>query len=82
MSLATAPTTVAPNAPDPHSLHRDGRGLTRLAAAATVLGLLAGAALWLLGQPGAARVAWAATTALVLLPLLLEVLASLRRGEV
>lgn len=82
MSLATAPTTVASNAPAPHSLPRDGRSLTRLAAAATVFGLLAGSALWLLGQPGAAHITWAATTALVLLPLLLEVLASLRRGEV
>jgi heavy metal translocating P-type ATPase len=81
MSLATSPATAAPSPLAPLPLPRDGRGLTRLAAAGTVLGLLAGSALWLLGQPGAARIAWAATTALVLLPLLLEVLASLRRGE-
>jgi heavy metal translocating P-type ATPase len=81
MSLATASAAAAPSPLAPRPLPRDGRGLTRLAAAATVLGLLAGSTLWLLGQPGAARIAWAATTALVLLPLLLEVLASLRRGE-
>jgi len=60
----------------------DGRDLTRIAAAATVLGLVLGAGAWLSGYTGIARSAWAATTALVLLPLVLDVLAGLRRGEV
>ncbi|HYU32370.1 MAG TPA: heavy metal translocating P-type ATPase [Thermoanaerobaculia bacterium] len=64
------------------SLPRDGRALTRIAAAATVLGIALGAGAWLCGHTAIARSAWAATTALVLLPLVLDVLASLRRGEV
>src|SRR5215218_1601748 len=53
----------------------------RVAFALTVAGLLAGALAWLSGHPRAAGTLWAATTALVLLPLLLNILASLRRGE-
>ncbi|HBL28707.1 MAG TPA: heavy metal translocating P-type ATPase [Acidobacteria bacterium] len=66
----------------PRSLPEDGRGLTRLAAAATVAGLVVGAGAWLLGRAGVAHAAWGATIAIVLLPLLFEVVASLRRGEV
>jgi heavy metal translocating P-type ATPase len=53
----------------------------RVAFALTVLGLSAGAAAWLAGQPQAAGHLWAATTALVLIPLLLDIIASLRKGE-
>jgi heavy metal translocating P-type ATPase len=79
--MASAPSLAA-GPPAPRSLPRDGRNLTRAAAAATVLGLVLGAAAWLLGHPGIARPVWATTIAIVLLPLLLDVFASLRRGEV
>ena len=54
----------------------------RVAFALTVAGLAAGGLVWLAGHPHAAGHVWAATTAFVLLPLLLDILASLRRGEV
>ena len=45
------------------------------------LGLAGGGLLWGLGTPAAARATWAATTALVLLPLSLDVARALRRRE-
>ncbi|MFL6194741.1 MAG: heavy metal translocating P-type ATPase [Thermoanaerobaculia bacterium] len=53
----------------------------RVAFALTVAGLVSGAVAWLSGHPHAAGHLWAATTALVLIPLLLDIVASLRRGE-
>jgi heavy metal translocating P-type ATPase len=54
----------------------------RVAFALTVAGLVAGGLVWLSGRGHAADHVWAVTTALVLLPLLLDVVASLRRGEI
>jgi heavy metal translocating P-type ATPase len=53
----------------------------RVAFALTVLGLSAGAVAWLSGHHHAADHLWAATTALVLIPLLLDIVTSLRKGE-
>jgi len=78
----TSATGANPHAPRPRSLPGDGRGLTRIAAAATVTGLVLGAAAWFLGYPGAARTSWGVTIALVLLPLLFEIVSSLRRGQI
>ena len=52
-----------------------------MAFALTVLGLLAGTVAWASGRHEIAGRLWAVTTAAVLLPLVLDVLASLRRGE-
>ncbi len=72
-------TTASP----PRRLHWwSGQRFARVAFALTVAGLLAGALAWLTGHPDAAGRIWAITTALVLLPLLLDILASLRRGEI
>src|SRR4030095_5823541 len=54
----------------------------RVAFALTVAGLVAGGVVWLSGHPHAAGHIWALPTALVLLPLLLDIVASLRRGEI
>ena len=53
----------------------------RVAFALTVLGLAAGGAAWLAGHPEAANRLWQATIVLVLIPLVLDIVASLRRGE-
>jgi heavy metal translocating P-type ATPase len=53
----------------------------RVAFALTVLGLLAGGAAWLAGRQRAADHLWQATIVLVLLPLALDIAASLRRRE-
>ncbi len=53
----------------------------RVAFALTVLGLAAGGAVWLLGYPHAADHLWQATIVLVLIPLVLDVAASLFHGE-
>ena len=55
--------------------------LTRFSFAVTVLGLLAGAVLWLADRPHWAELTWRAVLIVVLLSLALDVLASLRRGE-
>lgn len=52
-----------------------------VAFALTVLGLLTGGAAWLAGFHRAADLLWQATIVLVLLPLALDIIASLRRGE-
>ncbi|HTG32909.1 MAG TPA: heavy metal translocating P-type ATPase [Thermoanaerobaculia bacterium] len=52
-----------------------------VAFALTVLGLLAGGAAWLAGFQRAADHLWQATIVLVLLPLALDIIASLRRRE-
>jgi heavy metal translocating P-type ATPase len=54
----------------------------RVAFALTVTGLVVGALVWLAGYHHAAGHVWAVTTGLVLLPLLLDILVSLRRGEI
>ncbi len=59
-----------------------GQRFARVAFALTVTGLAAGGLAWLADHAGAAHQIWAITTALVLLPLLLNILASLRRGEI
>jgi len=53
-----------------------------VAFALTVAGLTAGTLTWLAGYHHIAGHVWAVTTGLVLLPLLLDILVSLRRGEV
>jgi heavy metal translocating P-type ATPase len=50
--------------------------------AAVVAGIAAGAAAWLTGHAGMAHWIWAGTTAVALLPLLVQVVVSLARGEV
>ena len=58
-----------------------GRRFTRVAFALTVFGLAAGGAAWLLGHRVLADRFWQATIVLVLLPLVLDIVASLRRRE-
>lgn len=53
----------------------------RVAFALTVLGLAGGGAAWLAGYPHAAGPVWQATIVLVLIPLVLDVAASLLHGE-
>jgi heavy metal translocating P-type ATPase len=60
---------------------RTSQRFARVAFALTVLGLAAGGAAWLSGHPHAADHLWQATIALVLIPLVLDIVASLRRGE-
>jgi heavy metal translocating P-type ATPase len=60
----------------------DPRRLTRYVVAAVVAGIAAGAVLWALGGRQGAGWIWGATTALALLPLLAQVVVSLRRGAV
>ena len=79
--MAVAERSVRP-VPFGHLLRWDPRRLTRAVVALVVTGIAGGAVAWLAGQTGIARGAWAATTALALLPLLASILASLRRGEV
>lgn len=55
--------------------------LKRILLSVALLGLVAGLALHFAGQPQAARFAWAAGAGPVLLALLAEIFASLRRGE-
>ncbi len=50
--------------------------------AVAVLGLATGTALWALGRPDWANIAWAAATVPVLAALLIEIVGSLRRGDV
>ncbi len=57
------------------------RRFARAAFALTVLGLLSGGAAWLLGRPHLANRLWQATIVLVLLPLAIDIAASLRRRE-
>ncbi|HEV3076822.1 MAG TPA: heavy metal translocating P-type ATPase [Thermoanaerobaculia bacterium] len=59
-----------------------GSAHSRRLAFLTLAGLLAGGAAWLAGAEGAARAAWALTTAAVLVPLALGVAKSLLRREV
>src|SRR5689334_17099843 len=54
---------------------------TRLLVAITLTGIVAGAVAFLLGQPRAAGLLWALTTAAMLLPLAWTVVSDLRRGE-
>jgi heavy metal translocating P-type ATPase len=54
---------------------------SNLLLAASVVGIVAGAALYPMGDHGAAYVAWAITTALGLVPLLVEIVGQLKRGE-
>ena len=61
---------------------RTSQRFARVAFALTVLGLAAGGAAWLAGHPHAADHLWQATIALVLIPLVLDIVHSLRRGEV
>ena len=71
------------NSTAPRHLHWwNAQRFARVAFALTVAGLLAGGLAWLAGYRDTAGHLWAITTALVLLPLLLDILASLRRGEV
>jgi len=51
-------------------------------AAIAVLGLAAGGVLWWMGQTSIAPLAWTAGTAPVLLALLVQIVASLRKGDV
>ncbi len=53
----------------------------RLLAVIALSGILAGGLAWLAGATSAAAVLWALTTAVVLAPLALTVIADLRRGE-
>jgi heavy metal translocating P-type ATPase len=55
--------------------------LARAAFALTVLGLASGGGAWLAGRHGVADRLWQATIVLVLLPLALDIAASLRRRE-
>ncbi len=57
------------------------RRFTRVAFALTVLGLASGGAAWLAGRHPLADHLWQATIVLVLLPLALDIAASLRRRE-
>jgi heavy metal translocating P-type ATPase len=59
----------------------DRRNVTRAVVALVVAGISAGGAAWALGRPELAGLLWAATTALALVPLLVSIVASLRRGE-
>ena len=60
----------------------DGAYRQYLLVAVAVLGLATGAALWGLGRPDWSSLAWAAATLPVLLALLIEIVGSLRRGDV
>src|SRR5262245_41966659 len=72
-----------PTATSPARLHWwSAQRFARVAFALTVAGLAAGGLAWLSGHRHGADHVWAATTALVLLPLLLDIVASLRRGEI
>ncbi|MGA2589982.1 MAG: heavy metal translocating P-type ATPase, partial [Bryobacteraceae bacterium] len=53
----------------------------RLVLGVTVVGLCTGAAAWLAGQPGIAHIAWAAATAVALLPLTYTVVRALAAGR-
>jgi heavy metal translocating P-type ATPase len=55
--------------------------MNRLLVGLTVTGLLAGAAAWATGHAFAAGLLWAATTAVMLVPLTLSVVRDLRRGK-
>lgn len=55
---------------------------SNLLAGIAVLGLAGGTAFWFGGQPQLAPIAWAAGTAPVLLALLVQIVSSLRRGDV
>ena len=68
--------------PPGHRPWWSGQRFARVAFTLTVAGLAAGGLAWLADHRGAAHQLWAITTALVLLPLLLNILASLRRGEI
>ncbi|MEO6196231.1 MAG: heavy metal translocating P-type ATPase [Thermoanaerobaculia bacterium] len=59
----------------------ESQRFARVAFALTVLGLLAGGVAWLAGLQRAAGHLWQATIILVLLPLALDIVASLRRRE-
>jgi heavy metal translocating P-type ATPase len=59
----------------------ESQRFARVAFALTVLGLLAGGVAWMAGLQRAAGHLWQATIILVLLPLALDIVASLRRRE-
>jgi heavy metal translocating P-type ATPase len=59
-----------------------GRRSRRLVALAALGGVVGGLAAWAVGEPGVADAFWAATTALLLVPLTLSVARSLLRGDV
>jgi len=56
-------------------------GRPEIVLALAVLGISVGLALWLLGLPVAAGIAWGATTVFALLPLTWSIARDLRRGE-
>jgi cation transport ATPase len=56
-------------------------GRPEIVLALAVLGISVGLALWLLGLPAAAGVAWGATTVIALLPLTWSIARDLRHGE-
>ena len=55
--------------------------MNRLLVGLTFTGILSGAVAWGLGHPFAADMLWAATTAVMLVPLTLSVVRDLRRGK-
>ncbi len=60
---------------------RGGYDLTHLWLASAVVGIVAGAALYAAGEPDAANVAWAVTTAIGVIPMAKDVLGGLLRRE-
>ena len=56
--------------------------MTRAIVAVVVTGIAAGGVAWLAGRPGLAGGLWATTTAVALLPLVVQVVMSLVRGEI
>ena len=60
----------------------DPHRLTRTIVAVVVTGIAAGGVAWLAGRQGIAGGLWAATTAVALLPLVVQVVMSLLRGEI
>jgi heavy metal translocating P-type ATPase len=60
----------------------DPQRLTRPVVAVVVTGIAAGGVAWLAGRHGIAGGLWAATTAVALLPLVVQVVMSLLRGEI
>ena len=63
-------------APGPHALHQYAL------AGVALLGLAAGGVTWWFGKPELAKILWAVATVPVLLALLVEMVGSLRRGDV
>ncbi|MEO8756650.1 MAG: heavy metal translocating P-type ATPase [Devosia sp.] len=76
---AEAGAIVGESGPIPSSL---GVYQRYFLVAVAILGLATGAALWWLGHPDWSKVVWAVATLPVLLALLIEIVGSLRRGDV